>query len=113
MASVLQSKLCLLFCLVFCLVAAWARGATVIHPNMPELDIVPVWLFIAGAKLEVGDVVLCRSDTDAESPWFITAVLSIEEGNTIMIMKPVGHGVSIMAQLPMAQVLDVARKLER
>jgi hypothetical protein len=89
-----------------------ALSATVVHPGLPDLDpVLPVWSFIATeAKLKIGDLIICRSDTtDRESPWFISQVLAVENDGSVAVLKPLANGVSTLVQLPRTLIVDVAR----
>jgi hypothetical protein len=92
-------------------VAAAARGSTT---DLAQYDLAPAqpfWSFVAaGGRLHAGDIILCRSDTtEPASPWFVTQVLSVEIDGSVLIMQPLGQGVSKMVQLAASEILDIAR----
>jgi hypothetical protein len=93
--------------LVIFLALFTAHGSIIVHPGLPELDKI-LWTFVPGYQMQVGDIALCR---DAEkTPWFTMQILSVEEDHSIMGMKPIKDGVSIMVQVPFSEIVDVARQ---
>lgn len=98
----------ILFPLLYLLLLS-AHGATIINPALPEVTQTPIWGFLTSAQLAVGDVVICRDEVTEAVPWFTARILAVDEDHSIMVMKPVGNGISLMTQVSLNQVLDVAR----
>ena len=90
-----------------------AGGATVINPNLPEVE--ASWVYFEDLrKIQRDDVIFYLSYTPNGPPWYMAWVFDIDvDKGMITVARPVGRGVSIFESVEEKRILGVARREKR